>query len=287
MINPEHLELKKLNRSDLRTLVGWAKKEGWNPGENDFDVFWKADPDGFYGFYFENKLIAGGAIISYNQEFGFMGLFIVHPDFRGQGIGKKLWYLRRDLLIERLKKGATIGMDGVVEMQNFYEKGGFNIAFRDERYECIGQKMAVSKAISNIEAEDFEELDDYDLVCFGYRRKEFLKSWLTMPNSKCFKFSDKDKFKGYTVIRKVNSGFKIGPLFADNDEIAEALYKACLNSAAGASVYLDIPVINKGAIALVKKYNAKYTFECARMYYGDFPKVAIDKIYGITTFELG
>ena len=111
-INLENLELKKLEKNDLRTLVDWAKKEGWNPGENDFDVFWKTDPDGYYGFYFEDKLIAGGAIISYNQEFGFMGLFIVQPSFRDQGIGKKLWYLRRDLLIRRLNDDATIGMDG-------------------------------------------------------------------------------------------------------------------------------------------------------------------------------
>ena len=65
-INLENLELKKLEKNDLRTLVDWAKKEGWNPGENDFDVFWKTDPDGYYGFYFEDKLIAGGAIISGN-----------------------------------------------------------------------------------------------------------------------------------------------------------------------------------------------------------------------------
>ncbi|WP_238858015.1 GNAT family N-acetyltransferase [Poritiphilus flavus] len=89
MINIESLELKKLNKSGLETLVGWAKAEGWNPGENDFEVFWKADPDGYYGFFQENELIAGGAIVSYNGQFGFMGLFIVRPDFRGQGIGKK------------------------------------------------------------------------------------------------------------------------------------------------------------------------------------------------------
>ncbi|WP_299553325.1 GNAT family N-acetyltransferase [Seonamhaeicola sp.] len=286
-MNLENLELKKLNKNGLKTLVGWAKKEGWNPGEHDFDVFWKTDPDGYYGFYSENELIAGGAVISYNQEFGFMGLFIVHPDFRGQGIGKKLWYLRRDLLLGRLKDGAAIGMDGVVDMQPFYEKGGFNIAFRDERYECVGQKTSVSSAVSTIEAEDFGKLADYDLECFGYKREAFLKHWLMLPDSKSYKFSENNEIKGFAVIRKVNSGFKIGPLFADHDAIAEALYKACLNSAIGASVYLDIPVINKGAMDLVKTYNAKYVFECARMYYGKPPKTAIDKVYGITTFELG
>ena len=94
-------------------------------------MFWNTDPEGFFGFYLDDILIAGGAIISYQNEFGFMGLFIVHHDFRNKGIGKKLWYLRRDRLIDRLHSNATIGMDGVLDMQSFYSKGGFKIAFRD------------------------------------------------------------------------------------------------------------------------------------------------------------
>jgi hypothetical protein len=85
-MNLENISLKKLCKSDLTTLVNWAAIEGWNPGKNDVEVFWNTDPNGFYGFYYEDKLIAGGAIISYNNEFGFMGLFIVHHDFRSQGI---------------------------------------------------------------------------------------------------------------------------------------------------------------------------------------------------------
>ena len=79
-----------------------------------------------YGFHLNDQLVAAGAVVSYQGAFGFMGLFIVHPDFRGQGIGNKLWYLRRDLLLSRLNEGASIGMDGVVAMQPFYQKGGFD-----------------------------------------------------------------------------------------------------------------------------------------------------------------
>lgn len=287
MINKEQFTLKKLDKSGLETLLLWAKNEGWNPGENELDVFWKTDPDGYYGFYDNNVLIAGGAVISYNNVFGFMGLFIVHPDYRKQGIGKKLWYLRRDLLLKRLQKNATIGMDGVVAMQPFYEKGGFKIAFRDERYECIGNKMNVSNQVKVIEASDFEKVQKYDIQCFGYNRHQFLKNWLEMPQSKSFKYIENQKLVGYAVIRKVDVGFKIGPLFADNDHIAEELYKACLNSAPENPVYLDIPTVNSGAKKLVKKYGASYVFECARMYYGAVPKQAIHKVYGITTFELG
>ncbi len=138
-----------------------------------------------------------------------------------------------------------------------------------------------------IESEDFDEIKSYDIECFGFDRAKFLKNWLTLPDRQSFKYLENNALKGFAVIRKVNIGFKIGPLFADNDAIAEELYRACLNSAIGEPIYFDIPTVNKGAIQIVKKYNAQYTFECARMYYGNAPKINMNKVYGITSFELG
>jgi GNAT superfamily N-acetyltransferase len=287
MVDLDKLKLVKLNKNGVKTLIIWAKNEGWNPGEFDFDVYWKTDSNGFYGFYLENRLIAGGSVISYNNTFGFMGLFIVHPDFRGYGIGNKLWHLRKNILVKRLNKNAPIGMDGVLTMQNFYEKGGFKIAFRDERYEFTGQNYITNKNISEIIINDHNKIFNYDLHCFGFNRFSFLKEWLLIPNSKSFKFLKNNKIMGYAVIRKVNNGYKIGPLFANEENIAEDLFKACLNSALGEKIYLDIPVVNNEALRMVKQYQGKYVFECARMYYGLAPKIPLAKIYGITTFELG
>lgn len=287
MIDIDALNFQKLDFEGLKTLVVWAEKEGWNPGINDADIFWKTDPDGFYGFYHEGNLIAGGSIVSYDGLFGFMGFFIVKPEFRSYGIGRKLWYRRRDTLISRLNEGATIGMDGVIDMQPFYNKGGFEIQFRDERHEKTGEKFDVEKNISAIEENDFDSVLQYDEKCFGFPRHQFLKPWLTQPEIKTFKYSENEKLKGFAVVRRAKKGFKVSPLFADNPEIAEELYKACLNSVIGEPLYLDIPVVNKDAVALIKKYKTTYVFECARMYRGKPPVIALDKVFGITTFELG
>lgn len=287
IIELEDLSFQKLDKTGLKTLVDWARKEGWNPGKYDYDVFWETDPDGFYGFYNQNKLIAGGAIVSYNAEYGFMGLFIVHPEHRMHGIGKKLWYLRRDFLLNRLQSGATVGMDGVVDMQPFYQKGGFEIAFKDERYECVGRTCEVDNRVSETQQSDFSDIFKYDTNCFGVKRKTFLSGWLNIPNSKTFKYIENGVIKGYTVIRKADVGYKIGPLFANAEHIAEELYKACLNSAVGEQIYMDVPHINSNALRLVEKYKAVGVFECARMYHGPIPEVNMENIYGITSLELG
>jgi len=94
-------------------LVGWAAREGWNPGLNDAELFWATDPEAFIASDLDGEMIGAGAITSYGGEFGFMGFFIVRPEFRSKGLGNTLWHARRERLIERLRRGATIGMDGL------------------------------------------------------------------------------------------------------------------------------------------------------------------------------
>lgn len=286
-MNVDELEFRRLDLHGLKTLMSWAAAEGWNPGEHDAEVFYQTDPDGFYGFFHNDEMIAGGSVVSYNGEFGFMGLFIVKPEYRSKGIGNALWYKRRDKLLSRLNEGASIGMDGVVQMQPFYAKGGFEIAFRDERHMNTGKTFTIHKNISPIEESDLDKIMAYDKKCFGFARPQFMKPWLQMPGIKTFKYTEGNQLKGFAIVRKLIDGYKICPLFADDNTIAEELYKACLNSVPGEVISMDIPVINKDAVALVKKYNAEYIFECARMYYGKPPDMDINKVFGITTFELG
>ncbi|WP_322742665.1 GNAT family N-acetyltransferase [Synechocystis salina] len=48
-----------------------------------------------------------------------------------------------------------------------------------------------------------------------------------------------------------------------------------------------MPEPNQAAIALGEKYGLQIVFETARMYTGQAPPIALDKIYGVTSFELG
>jgi hypothetical protein len=178
-------------------------------------------------------------------------------------------------------------MDGVLVMQDFYRKGGFNIAFKDERHEKLGMRFKISSHISKISEFDTEDILKYDAACFGFFRPQFLIPWLTQPLGFNFKYTENGIMKGYAVLRKTWRGYKICPLFADDKFIAEELYKACLNEAYNEMVYIDIPLMNPLAIELVNKYKTSYVFECARMYLNGTPSIQNEKIYGITTFELG
>jgi GNAT superfamily N-acetyltransferase len=281
------LQMRTLSLTQFYTLVEWATAEGWNPGIYDADVFYQTDPEGHVGYFLDDELIAGGSIVSYGGKFGFMGLFIVRSDYRNSGIGRQLWYQRRDRLISRLQPGAAIGMDGVVAMQPFYARGGFKLAFRDERYEFTGQALTKSPSIKALALTDVSGVLTYDAACFGVDRSGFMIAWLDLPGNSMYTYQEANQLRGFIVMRKTQIGYKIGPLFADHYEAAKALFAACLTDALNQKVFLDVSANHKDALDLVKEFGGKYVFECARMYYGNPPLADNDKVVGITSFELG
>ena len=121
------LSLGPMRREEVDMLVGWAADEGWNPGISDIGIAWDTDPEAFIALQRGSDLAGGGTIIRYGDHYGFMGLFIVRRDLRGDGLGGQLWRYRLKCLQDRLAPGATIGMDGVFAMVPFYQHGDLNL----------------------------------------------------------------------------------------------------------------------------------------------------------------
>lgn len=278
-----------MKREEVALLVDWAAEEGWNPGLNDAEIFWNTDPEAFIAADVGIELIGGGAITSYGGEYGFMGFFIIRPEFRKRGYGNSLWQMRRDKMIARLYPGAVVGLDGVFEMRDFYARGGFIFSHRNLRfvYSASSRKVSFHKNIIPIDQISFDQLAQYDRTCFPASRDNFLQEWVSQHHSRAVGYVDDGHLEGYGVMRQCRKGFKIGPLFANNQQTAEVIYSNLVNSVAGAEVFLDVPENNVAAMSLVRQFGMREIFGCARMYLGPTPKIMHDRVYGVTTFELG
>lgn len=288
----QELVVRNMARPEVDKLVSWAAREGWNPGLNDAELFWTTDSDAFIAAELSGELIGGGAIISYQGEFGFMGFFIVRPEFRGKGFGNILWHARRKRLLAQLRPGASIGLDGTFEMQDYYAKGGFVFSHRNLRFRAELPERPVTPTIGDEDIVHLAEIPfgqilDYDRSCFPAPRTAFLQGWLSQPDATALGCRRRGSLSGYGIIRRCNQGHKIGPLFADDASAAKALYARLAECADRGPLFLDAPENNPDAIELAHRYQMSEVFGCARMYLGLPPDIAHRRIFGVTTFELG
>ena len=286
-MNKAELLIRRMRREELDILVGWAADEGWNPGLSDADIFWATDPEGFIAAELQGEFVGGGSIVSYDGQYGFMGFFIVHPQYRGRGLGNTLWHARRRVLIDRLHKPAIIGMDGVFDMQAYYAKGGFVFSERDLRFETRGNSSQVHHSIVNLTDLPFADIENYDQRHFPAPRSEFMRLWLNQPGAWAFGSVSSETLTGFGVMRPCQTGYKIGPLFADSPAIAENLFVALSAQAPGEAIFLDIPETNPAAIAMAFRHGMNEVFGCAKMYFGPKPRLPDQEIFGVTSFELG
>ena len=168
---------------ELRTLVGWAVDEGWNPGPHDADAFHAADPEGFLVGRLDDEPVAGISFVRYDPTWAFLGLYIVRPAFRGRGHGIAMW---RAAMARR--EGRSVGLDGVVERQADYARSGFALVRRNVRYEgtapldiAAGQRAAASSGIVPVASVPFDALARLDRGAFPTERPAFLRAWVGLP----------------------------------------------------------------------------------------------------------
>ncbi|SON57100.1 Acetyltransferase (GNAT) family protein [Hartmannibacter diazotrophicus] len=269
---------------DVATIVDWAASEGWNPGLGDAPLFAMVDPEGFLVGRVGGELAASISLVRYSPDFAFLGFYICRPDMRGKGIGKALW----DHAFAR-NHATTIGLDGVVAQQDNYAKSGFALAHRNIRYQGVvtaatpeGPSIAIPETPDLIDA-----IAAYDAPLFPAPRAAFIRAWASTPGHHARAYVEDGTVRGFGVIRPCRTGHKIGPLFAETSEFAEALFLSLAETAKGEAVVLDPPEPNSAAVALAERYGLAPVFETARMYRGPAPSLDLSRIYGITTFELG
>jgi GNAT superfamily N-acetyltransferase len=277
--------IKPMTREGLNLAVEWAAAEGWNPGLHDADCFYMADPSGFLMGWLDDEPIAAISVVKYGASCGFLGFYMVRPEFRGRGYGWQLWQAGLATLA-----GRTVGLDGVVDQQSNYLKSGFQLAYRNIRYEGIraGAQAPPNPAITPLSSLPIDQVIAYDRPFFPDDRIAFLRCWLTQPESIALGYLSGQALVGYGVLRPCRQGYKIGPLFADSAAIAATLFQHLIAPVpAGQPFYLDVPEVNEAAVALAQRSGLTSLFETARMYLPTAPVLPTNRIFGVTTFELG
>ena len=283
-MNNTNFSIRRMNRDEIDLAIDWTRTEGWNPGNHDAECFYAADPDGFLLGLLNNDPVAMVSAVRYEQTYGFMGFYIVNPKFRNRGYGSQLWEAGLKYLENR-----NVGLDSVRPDLVSHKKPEFKPAYTNFRFKWIKDKqLGANPEIVRLADIPWDIVTAYDYEVFSFMRDDFLKCWITRPNARALGVMNGNKLSAYGVIRECREGFKIGPLFADNKNLAQSLFNALTRDIKiSVPVFLDTPAKNTDSVALAQHYGMTEVFRTTRMYNGEEPSLPLHKWYGVTSFELG
>ena len=283
------LHIRKMTQEELGLALSWAAIEGWNPGLHDAKTYFLADPNGFLLAEFDGEPIGCISAIKYSPDFAFIGFYLVKPEFRGQGYGMQLWQAAMSYL-----SGCNIGLDGVAAQQANYQKSGFQLAYANVRFQGEVSLVNADKpnklkgAAVPLGTVPLSSLFTYENAFFPADRTAFVQAWVEQDDANALAYVDEGSVQGYGVIRQCQTGYKIAPLFADSPEVATSLIAALTaDLPKGAAFFLDVPACHQDAVLLAKDFAMEPVFETARMYTQTQPELPLNRIYGVTSFEIG
>ncbi|KAJ3150388.1 hypothetical protein HDU89_003168 [Geranomyces variabilis] len=300
-----------VDAADFAFILALLQKEQWNPGTRDAVLFPRIDPNGFFLATLDGKPVGCISAVSYvhggsetpaPHSFGFIGLYIIEAEHRGKGFGMALW----SRAMSRFAGHQTIGLDAVAAQVPNYIKSGFVTAYRDVRF-MISEfhapplRNSTTAPLVPLDQVPIGDLVAFDARYFGVSRKRFLETWAEQaPEMHGVALLNKaTEIRSYGAIRQGATGYRVGPLFAQDSDSARIVLVRLVEltrAAAAASssgsipypsssfpVYLDAPDVNRAAGELMQALGMKAVSECARMYHGPAPEVDVDGIFATTT----
>jgi GNAT superfamily N-acetyltransferase len=277
----EAIEVRHLSGPDVPIMLDWAREEGWNPGLRDADTFHTADPGGFLASIHDGEPAAVISLVRHGDAFAFLGLYICRPDLRGRGYGLRVWNAALEFAGDRV-----IGLDGVPEQQANYARSGFDLAWRNARYQGTAGGTRPDGLV-DLGTVPLVDILAFDQGVFEADRQRYLRSWILQPGATRLAAQRDGKLTGWGLLRPCAVGWKIGPLLANDEETAIRLLDGLLASVPGETVSLDVPLPNVAAVRAAADRGMVEVFSTARMYKGTPPALDLDRIWGVTSFELG
>lgn len=213
------MRVERLKKENIEDIVALSSYIGWDYNRAEVETIFNAGI--VYGVWNERKkLIASAAIILYGEALTSIGMVIVHPDYKGRGIGKAI----TSSCMNSVSARTPIMLIATEEGKPLYEKLGFRAVSYVSKYICNSYNaddhcVGNENYMMNYKEGDLEKIIKIDGYAFGTNRKEFLKKRI-MQSEQCIVVKDKEQsVLGYGLSIQTPENKIIGPIVAKNDEM--------------------------------------------------------------------
>jgi ribosomal protein S18 acetylase RimI-like enzyme len=240
----------------------------WNQTPRDWQGYLSFEAHGCFVAEAGGRPAGTAMAISYDGRIGWIGMVLVHPDFRRMGIGTALLQAALGYLRER--GIGTIKLDATPMGKPVYVPLGFRDEYEVTRYEGIAPAgLTLPAGVTQLTAADCAELSDIDARALGAARPAVVADLSRRNPGLCFALRDGSNLAGGLIAREGASALQIGPWLARDAGTAANLLQAFFHRIPGRRVFLDMPDPNVAGRELLLRHGFTVQRTFTRMFLGD------------------
>jgi GNAT superfamily N-acetyltransferase len=261
------MQISNFSPDDIHPFLNLAKDEGWISTRRELGFLLERYPEGCLTCHQENRAVGFVTAVRYRDS-GWIGNLLVENGYRGKGFGTELF---KQAMFALKRSGVkTVWLTASKYGRPIYERNGFNLSDRVQRWERSGGETIQSTSIKRIEP-DWQQID---FLGWGDDRNVLLShsansGWITGNEN------------GFLVIQRIGKRDQIGPFGALNPGTAEQLLEK--TEILGGNRLLDVPESNKAASKILASRGFSVSSVVELMYSGETPAYHPEHIFGLAS----
>lgn len=280
--------LRPMRMADIPFAHELRRIAGWNQSEHDWRGYLEFEPDGCFVAEVDARPAGTATTIRYDDRFGWIGMVLVHPDFRRLGIGTRL--LQHAIAYLQASGVRCIKLDATPMGRAVYVPLGFVDEYELSRLEgtAPAETRPAQTGVTPLVSADLPALERLDAAVFGAGRARVLAALSRRNPEWCLVARTSAGVAGYLIARQGASTVQVGPWVADNAIVAEALLQNFFARAAGHRVFIDVVSPNPAAAAMVRRAGFTVQRTLTRMFLGEnaYPGDP-GRVFGVSSPEKG
>jgi len=299
------LAIRVLGREDLPFADFLRALAGWNQTLGDWERFLTIEPAGCFLAEWNGTPAGTATTIVYGPELAWIGMVLVHPEFRRRGIGQALLrhgidYLRgrgvRCIKLDATPLGRTVyeglgfqdewtlrrwARPAAPPQADFHESGMADLpAGLDARQRVPTllmdptQEFGIEGAGSDDSlrawrAGDEQILGPLDASAFGVSRQLLLPALASQSRATVVLERDPGRPAGFGLLRPGSHALYLGPVVASSANVGIRMVEALVAASNGQMIFWDMPDENTAAIAWAEAHAFAVQRPLTRMFLGE------------------
>ncbi len=272
--------IRRMCAADVESAMRLKQAAGWNQTVQDWINVMALEPDGCWVWEQEGRVAGSTTAICYGRELAWIGMVLVLPEYRGQGIGRRLMEHALAWLEARGVRQAKL--DATDMGRPLYEKLGFRTERPIERW---GREGAAAPSRQDYSPPSIEAIAPLDREWFGADRRALLARLLeTFPGQ-----GVAEPGEGFCLGRPGSNAYFLGPCEGQDLPSAGRLIRAMMSRAGAQAYYWDLCPDVPGLTELARELGFERKRTLARMALRQQarPSGQPEHIFGAAGFEYG